>query len=103
MREKPGINSERICERFQPHPPQIAGRPPRNVSNTALPSIPACGNVALVDFRSIWQNPGMNPESHEEFPVTLDEAVAATGLTAGEVFRLAIETGLRVMESARQN
>ena len=45
----------------------------------------------------------MNPESHEEFPVTLDEAVAATGLTAGEVFRLAIETGLRVMESARQN
>lgn len=72
---------------------------------------PECGNVALVDFRSIWQNPGMNPESHEEFPVTLDEAtkakldeaVAATGLTAGEVFRLAIETGLRVMESARQN
>ena len=45
----------------------------------------------------------MNPESHEESPVTLDEAVAATGLTPGEVLRLAIETGLRVMESARQN
>lgn len=53
----------------------------------------------------------MNPESHEEFPVTLDEAtkakldeaVAATGLTAGEVLRLAVEAGLRAMESARQN
>ncbi|RFC52225.1 MAG: Ribbon-helix-helix protein, copG family [Verrucomicrobia bacterium] len=52
----------------------------------------------------------MNPD-HEEFPVTLDDAtkakldevVTATGLPAGEVLRLAIETGLRVMESARQN
>lgn len=51
----------------------------------------------------------MNPDTHEELPVTLDdatkakldEAVAATGLTVGEVLRLAIETGLRAMESAR--
>lgn len=111
MREKPGTNPERICERFQPHPPQLAGRPPRNASTNALPSTPACGNVALVDFRSIWQNLGMNPDSHEEIPVTLDEAtkakldeaVAATGLTAGDVLRLAIEAGLGVMESDRQN
>ena len=53
----------------------------------------------------------MNPDSHEEFPVTLDdatkakldEAIASTGLTAGDVLRLAIETGLHVMESARRN
>lgn len=71
----------------------------------------ACGRVALVDFRPIRQNPGMNPDSHEEFPVTLDdatkakldEAIASTGLTAGDVLRLAIETGLHVMESARRN
>jgi hypothetical protein len=44
-------------------------------------------------------------------PVTLDaatkaklnEAVAATGLTEGEVLRLAIESGLRVMETARDS
>jgi hypothetical protein len=67
--------------------------------------------LGLVDFRSIWQNLGMNPDFHEEIPVTLDEATKAkldeaaqvTGLTVGEVLRLAIETGLRVMESARQN
>jgi hypothetical protein len=53
----------------------------------------------------------MNPDSHKQPPITLDdatqakldEAVAATGLTPGEVLRLAIETGLRVMESARDN
>lgn len=53
----------------------------------------------------------MNPDTHEELPVTLDdatkakldEAVAATGLTVGEVLRLAIESGLRVMETDRQN
>ena len=59
----------------------------------------------------IRQNLVMNPDSHEEFPVTLDdatkakldEAIASTGLTAGDVLRLAIETGLHVMESARRN
>jgi len=45
----------------------------------------------------------MNPESHEESPVTLDEAVAATGLTAGDVLCLAIEAGLGVMEWARDS
>ena len=51
----------------------------------------------------------MIPDSYEEIPVTLDEATKAkpdeaaqvTGLTVGDVLRLAIETGLRVMESAR--
>jgi hypothetical protein len=72
---------------------------------------PAFGNAALVSFRSFRQNPGMNPDTHEEIPVTLDEATKAkldeaaqaTGLTVAEVLRLAIEAGLRVMESARQN
>jgi len=32
----------------------------------------------------------------------LDEAVAATGLTVGDLLRLAIETGLRAMETAPQ-
>lgn len=53
----------------------------------------------------------MNPDTHEEFPVTLDEATKAkvdeaaqaTGLTVADVLRLAIEAGLRGMESAREN
>jgi hypothetical protein len=53
----------------------------------------------------------MKPDSHEEIPVTLDEATKAkldeavevTGLTAGEVLRLAIETGLRAIEPARDS
>ena len=53
----------------------------------------------------------MNPDTHEEFPVTLDdatkakldEAAEATGLTPGDVLRLAIEAGLRAMEPDRQN
>jgi hypothetical protein len=72
---------------------------------------PECWTLELVDFRSIRQNLGMNPDSYEAFPVTLDdatkakldEAIAATGLTAGEVLRLAIETGLRAMETARDS
>jgi hypothetical protein len=71
---------------------------------------PAFGNAALVSFRSFRPNRGMNPDD-EQFPITLDEAtqakldeaVAATGLTVGEVLRLAIESGLRVMETARNN
>ena len=85
---------------------------PANVSHRNIAPPPAaCGRVALVDFRPIRQNLGMNPDSHEEFPVTLDdatkakldEAIASTGLTAGEVLRLAIETGLRAMEPARDS
>ncbi len=53
----------------------------------------------------------MKPDSHEEIPVTideatkakLDEAIASTGLTAGDVLRLAIETGLRAMEPALES
>ena len=85
----------------------IAVPAPANIT----PPSPAFGNAALVSFRSFWQNPGMNPDSHEQFPVSLDdatkakvdEAVAATGLTVAEVLRLAIESGLRVMETTRQN
>jgi hypothetical protein len=82
------------------------------VPSEQLPAAPPeCGRLALVDFRSIRQNLGMNPDSHEEIPVTLDEATKAkldeavevTGLTAGEVLRLAIETGLRAMEPARDS
>jgi hypothetical protein len=69
-----------------------------------------CGVVALVDFRSIRQNPGMNPDD-EQFPITLDdatqakldEAAQATGLSVDDVIVLAIETGLKSLEQTRQN
>jgi hypothetical protein len=72
---------------------------------------PAFGNAALAYSSAIRQNPGMNPDTHEEIPVTLDEATKAkadeaaqaTGLTVAEVLRIAIESGLRVMETDRQN
>ena len=89
----------------------IRETPADGAVGTAPRRPPECGRRALVDFRPIRQNLGMNPDSHEEFPVTLDdatkakldEAIASTGLTAGDVLRLAIETGLHVMESARRN
>jgi hypothetical protein len=46
----------------------------------------------------------MKPDSHEEIPVTLDEATKAKlDEPVEEVPRHAIETGLRAMETARQN
>jgi hypothetical protein len=98
------------------HPPPPPERP-RSAPRERLhlrpspPQSPAFGNAALAHSSAIRQNSGMNPDSHEEIPVTLDEvtkakldeAVAATGLTVAEVLRLAIESGLRVMETDRQN
>jgi hypothetical protein len=53
----------------------------------------------------------MNPDTHEEIPVTLDEATKAkldeaaqaTGLSVDDVLVLAIETGLKSLEQGRQN
>jgi hypothetical protein len=53
----------------------------------------------------------MNPDSHEQFPITLDEATKskldeaaqATGLSVEDVIILAIETGLKSMEQTREN
>ncbi len=53
----------------------------------------------------------MNPDTHEEIPVTLDEATKskldeaaqATGLSVADVLVLVIENGLKSLETARHN